>query len=199
MTDAPETIWARVKPTVFYRGTSREVSELREWCEGYATPEIAETCNATQYTRTDIHDTAKARIAELEAALEERDERIEGLEAACEIVSSEFEGDLWVACRSLLTKTHFDFSQSHADGVQAADFEGHMNDTLYEFDRAQERIAELEAALAASRNDALQEAADACSMEILDDGTEHDEDMAYDHGVSDCLNAILALALKAKP
>jgi hypothetical protein len=90
---------------------------------------------------------AVARIAELEAALEERDERIEGLEAACEIVSSEFEGDLWVACRSLLTKTHFDFSVSSADGVQAADFEGHMNDTLYEFDRAQERIAELEAAL----------------------------------------------------
>jgi hypothetical protein len=70
MTDLPKTIWARVKPTVFYRGTSREVSELREWCEGYATPEIAETCNATQYIRTDMHDAALARIAELEAALE---------------------------------------------------------------------------------------------------------------------------------
>jgi hypothetical protein len=47
-------------------GLSREVGELREWCEKYATPEIAQTCGAIEYTRTDI---AQARIAQLEAAL----------------------------------------------------------------------------------------------------------------------------------
>jgi hypothetical protein len=99
---------------------------------------------ANKYTRTDIHDTALARIAKLEAGIEEKDERIEELESACEVVSNEFEGDLWVACRRLLTKTHFDFSTTSVDGVQAESFESHMNETLSEFDRAQARIVEIE-------------------------------------------------------
>jgi hypothetical protein len=70
MTDLPKTIWARVKPTAVLYGSNREVGELREWCEGYATPEIAETCGAKEFIRTDVHATAKARIAELEAALQ---------------------------------------------------------------------------------------------------------------------------------
>ena len=66
MTDAPEKIWARVKATSYTIGTNREVGELRDWCEGYATPEIAQTCGSTEYTRSDI---AQARIDTLEAEL----------------------------------------------------------------------------------------------------------------------------------
>ena len=50
-----------------------------------------------------------ARLAEVEAERDEMAERIEDLERACEVVSSEFEGELWQACRRLLQKTHFDF------------------------------------------------------------------------------------------
>lgn len=67
MTDAPETIWARVKKTTRILGSSVEKSELREWCESYATPEIAQTCGAVEYTRSDI---AQARIEELESDVE---------------------------------------------------------------------------------------------------------------------------------
>jgi Lar family restriction alleviation protein len=89
----------------------------------------------------------QARIAQLEAVLEEKDERIEELEQDCEIISSEFESDLWVVCRRLLTKTHFDFSHAHVDGVHTDEFEGHMNETISEIDRADARIAELQEAL----------------------------------------------------
>jgi len=89
----------------------------------------------------------KHRIEELEAERDEQSERIEELQQACEVVSSEFEGELWQACRYLLGKTHFDFSEANVDGIQAADFQDHMNETLAEFDRAMGRIAELEAKL----------------------------------------------------
>ena len=84
MTDAPEKIWARVRTTSYTIGINREVGELRDWCEGYATPEIAQTCGSTEYTRSDIAqarfdklaeagqdyiNTLKARIDKLEAAL----------------------------------------------------------------------------------------------------------------------------------
>jgi hypothetical protein len=68
MTELPDKIWARVKRVVRFVGVNREVGELREWCEGYATPEIAQTCGATEYTRTDVSD---ARIVELEAVLQD--------------------------------------------------------------------------------------------------------------------------------
>ena len=88
------------------------------------------------------------RIAELEAEHEEKDERIEELQQACEVVSSEFEGELWQACRYILGKTHFDFSEANFEGIRAADFQDHMNETLAEFDRAMARIEELETELA---------------------------------------------------
>ena len=73
MTDAPEKIWARVRTTSYTIGINREVGELRDWCEGYATPEIAQTCGSTEYTRSDMAqarmDMLKARIEELEAEL----------------------------------------------------------------------------------------------------------------------------------
>jgi hypothetical protein len=97
-----------------------------------------------------VYDDYKRVALELrtaEARIEEQDERIEELEAACEVVSSEFEGDLWVVCRRLLTKTYFDFSASTADGVYADDFEGHMNETLEQFDISQARIKGLEETL----------------------------------------------------
>ena len=98
------------------------------------------SAGGVEYTRADV---AQAKI-------DEKEERIEELEAACEVVSLEFEGDLWTACRKLLTKSHFDFSGSYPDGVQVEEFEGHMNETLSEFDRAESKISELENALAAA-------------------------------------------------
>lgn len=74
------------------------------------------------------HDTWMSMAKRSNAKLEEAQERIEELEAACEVVSSEFEGDLWVVCRRLLRKTGFDFN--NPDGVQAADFEEHMNEVF---------------------------------------------------------------------
>ena len=59
MTGMRDKIWARVKPTSRVIGNSREVGELREWCEGYATPEIAQTCGATEYTRSDLPPSAE--------------------------------------------------------------------------------------------------------------------------------------------
>jgi hypothetical protein len=102
-----------------------------------------------------VYDDYKRVALELrtaEARIEEQDERIEELEAACEVVSSEFEGDLWVVCRRLLTKTYFDFSASTADGVYADDFEGHMNETLAEFDRSQDQLDKLKVIFRGSRH-----------------------------------------------
>ena len=96
----------------------------------------------TQETHTE-REQAEARIEELEAKLEDQAERIEELEQACEVVSSEFEGELWQACRRLLQKTHFDFNGTDVDGIRADDFESHMNETLVEFDNG---IASAEAA-----------------------------------------------------
>ena len=70
------------------------------------------------------------RIEELEGQLDEQEERIEELEAACEVVSSEFEGDLWQVCRRLLGKTGFDVRAHEPDGIQADVFEDHMNEIL---------------------------------------------------------------------
>ena len=54
-----EKIWARVKATSRIIGNNREVGEIIEWCEGCATPEIAQTCGATEYTRSDIPPSAE--------------------------------------------------------------------------------------------------------------------------------------------
>jgi chromosome segregation ATPase len=125
MTDAPEKIFA-----------DKEFGH-NDWDAGTF---CTVNDGGTEYTRTDISQDK----------INEKDERIEELEAACEVVSQEFEGDLWTACRKLLTKAHFDFSGSYPDGVQVEEFEGHMNETLFEFDRAEAKIAELENALAAA-------------------------------------------------
>ena len=69
--------------------------------------------------------------------IDAQDDRIEELEAACEIVSAEFEGELWQACRRILDKTHFDFNGVFPDGIQADTFEGHMEETLAELDRSE--------------------------------------------------------------
>ena len=89
----------------------------------------------------------RKRIAELEAERDELTERVDELQQACEVVSSEFEGELWQSCRRLLQKTQFDFHGADVDGIQADAFESHMNETLVEFDHAIARIAELEAKL----------------------------------------------------
>ena len=77
MNKTPETIWARVKPTAVLDGLNREVGESREWCEGYLTPEIAKTCGAIEYTRT---DHAQALIAAAERRGMKRDEARADLE-----------------------------------------------------------------------------------------------------------------------
>jgi hypothetical protein len=123
MTDGSETIYAWQSADDFGYG-------------GWSLTNDFEATSKTEYIRTDIYNDA----------IEEKDERIEELEQDCEIISSEFESDLWVVCRRLLTKTHFDFSHAHVDGIHTDEFEGHMNETLSEFDRTQARIAELEAA-----------------------------------------------------
>jgi hypothetical protein len=103
-------------------------------------------CNALNHIekRASTSHTDIIVVAAAQALIEEKDERIEELEQDCEIISSEFESDLWVVCRRLLTKTHFDFSHSHVDGIHTDEFEGHMNETLAELDRSEARIAELE-------------------------------------------------------
>jgi hypothetical protein len=78
MSDAPEAIWAetfwygQAEPT-FHAGTNVKLPSF----------------SRTKYTRTDIHDTALARIADLEFArilnqnaMMRKDERIAELEAA---------------------------------------------------------------------------------------------------------------------
>lgn len=66
----------------------------------------------------------------LQTECDEQAERIEELEAACEVVSNEFEGDLWKVCRRLLEKTGYDVSGSNPDGIQADSFEDHMIEAL---------------------------------------------------------------------
>ena len=156
-TGAPERIWAQ-PPTTF--------DGLDVW--------TAYPCGeATEYTRKDLSDAmiveaeqrgyakamdaerkdAEARIAELEAERDDLTERVDELQQACEVVSSEFEGELWQACRRLLQKTQFDFHGADVDGIQADAFESHMDDTLAEFDYAIARIAELEAEYSAFQSD----------------------------------------------
>lgn len=101
------------------------------------------------------------------AKLEEQAERIEELEAACEVVSNEFEGELWQSCRRLLQETYFDFSGTCGDGIQAADFESHMKETLSEFDRLQVK-SETQAAKIAALVDALEYADRMCKLDLRD-------------------------------
>ena len=82
--------------------------------------------------RKDLSDAKDERIEELEAERDELAERVNELQHACEVVSSEFEGELWQSCRRLLQKTGFDFHGADVDGIQADNFESHMNETLAE-------------------------------------------------------------------
>lgn len=103
------------------------------------------------WVRYEDYEALTARAAAAEMALakvtDDRDEyaeRTEELERACEIVSGEFEGELWQSCRRLLQKTGFDFHGADVDGIQADDFEGHINETLAEFDSLTALIATIE-------------------------------------------------------
>jgi hypothetical protein len=163
MTGAPEKIWHTIdRKGKISLSPDAHVEPCFEVSEAYFA-----------YTRTDIYNDA----------IEGKDERIEELEAACEVVSSEFEGDLWAVCRRLLTKTHFDFSHAHVDGVHTDEFEGHMNETISEIDRAQARIAELKAALLYYRDKFCEHGGDLCGRLSSDV----------------CAGCNAATALKAKP
>ena len=68
--EAPERIWAKVRTFSRFYGVKTETEVRREWCENYATPEIARKCGAVEYTRADLSDAKDKRIAELEAKLD---------------------------------------------------------------------------------------------------------------------------------
>jgi hypothetical protein len=165
MTDATETIW------LFWPLDGGPPVLWLKPC-----PFPADDAEVIGYTSTDIS----------QAIIQEKDERIEELEAACEVVSQEFEDDLWVACRRLLTKTYFDFSASSVDGIHADDFEGHMNETLKQFDISQTRIAELEGVHIFNQSSILQREATIVDLEhklgmvaaYLKDMTERGDDEA---------------------
>ena len=65
--EAPERIWAKVRTFSRFYGVNTETEVRREWCENYATPEIARTCGAVEYTRATLSDAKDKRIDELEA------------------------------------------------------------------------------------------------------------------------------------
>ena len=67
--EAPERIWAKVRTFSRFYGVKTETEVRREWCENYATPEIARKCGAVEYTRANLSDAKDKRIAELEAKL----------------------------------------------------------------------------------------------------------------------------------
>lgn len=85
-------------------------------------------------------EAAEAKLAEVTAERDEHAERIDELQHACEVVSSEFERELWQSCRRLLKKTGFDFHGADVDGIQADDFESHMNETLTTIEKLKEMM-----------------------------------------------------------
>ena len=74
-----------------------------------------------------------------------------------EKVSSDFEGDLWVAMRDLLTLTGFDWSDRYHDGITAETAFEHMKEGIENTDS---EITRLRAKLATARNDGWNQALD---------------------------------------
>lgn len=77
------------------------------------------------------------RAARDESALESALERSSELERDAERVSSEFEGDCWVAMRSLLNGCNYDWGCTEPDGVTAEDAREHISTTIAEMEKAE--------------------------------------------------------------
>jgi uncharacterized coiled-coil protein SlyX len=114
--------------------------------------------NVIEFDLTPSLADAEARLADVEAERDEQADRIEDLEHACEVVSAEFEGELWQSCHRLLKKTGFDFHGADVNGIHADDFESHMNETLAAFDREATRADEAEAMLPRAWMDGMEAA-----------------------------------------
>jgi chorismate-pyruvate lyase len=104
---------------------------------------------------TKLEAEVKSLSSRLVAVERERDEaldRADELDGHQEQVSAEFEGECWIAMRSLLKQCNFDWSDAD-HGVQADEARGHISESIRDIERraesAEARLKQAEEALRA--------------------------------------------------
>jgi len=86
--------------------------------------EVYQICSGETGEPGNWHGAEPVRqvVGSLRAELDDAKDRIEELERDGEVLSNEFEGELWVTCRQLLEDMGFDWNRDQGDGVTTQHF-----------------------------------------------------------------------------